>query len=93
MSSPVWACALSGSFAGKRHVFNWHITVTYDPNDRQEREDTWGEIEAARSLMSGPWILCGDFNTTRHPLEKKNCIAEELIKPWLTFQILMKIWN
>ena len=32
-----------------------------------------GEIGAARGLFSGPWILCVDFNTTRHPSEKKNC--------------------
>jgi len=32
-----------------------------------------GELGAARGLMTGPWVLCGDFNTTRHPSEKKNC--------------------
>lgn len=25
------------------------------------------------SLISGPWVVSRDFNTVRHPSEKKNC--------------------
>ena len=24
-------------------------------------------------MIEGPWVLCGDFNIVRYPLEKKNC--------------------
>lgn len=41
---------------------------------RVEREETWEEFEAARGLFLGPWVLCGDFNTSRHPSEKKRCL-------------------
>lgn len=37
-------------------------------------KDTWGELGAARDLCSGLWVLCGDFNTTRYPSEKKRCL-------------------
>ena len=52
------------SFTRKNQEFQWHLTGVYAPNDRQEREETWWEIGAARGLNSGPWVLCGDFNTT-----------------------------
>ncbi|KAG5630999.1 hypothetical protein H5410_002716 [Solanum commersonii] len=58
---------------GKCQDFNWHLTGVYAPNDREEREETWWEIGPARGLITGPWVLCGDFNTVKHPSEKKNC--------------------
>ncbi|XP_049406103.1 uncharacterized protein LOC125869691 [Solanum stenotomum] len=71
--SSVGMYSVSCSLVGKTQDFKWHLTCIYAPNHRQEREETWGEIGATRGLFSGPCILCGDFNTTRHPLEKKNC--------------------
>ncbi|XP_060216839.1 uncharacterized protein LOC132644270 [Lycium barbarum] len=71
--SSVGAYSVSCSFSGIDEDFNWHITGVYAPNDRVEREETWWEIGAARGLISGPWVLCGDFNIVRHPSEKKNC--------------------
>ncbi|WMV18959.1 hypothetical protein MTR67_012344 [Solanum verrucosum] len=53
--------------------FKWHLTGVYAPNDRVEREETWWEVGAARGLFTGPWVLCGDFNTVRYPSEKFNC--------------------
>ncbi|WMV31298.1 hypothetical protein MTR67_024683 [Solanum verrucosum] len=46
-----------------------------------EREETWWELGAARGLFTGPWVLCGDFNTVRYPSEKFNCsrISRSLI--------------
>ncbi|KAG5591117.1 hypothetical protein H5410_041631 [Solanum commersonii] len=37
------------------------------------REEAWWEIASARGLISSPWVVSIDFNTVRHPLEKKNC--------------------
>ncbi|XP_075092532.1 uncharacterized protein LOC142172752 [Nicotiana tabacum] len=39
-----------------------------------ERKEVWWEIGAARGLFTGPWVVCGDFNTVRYPSEKKNCV-------------------
>ncbi|WMV37052.1 hypothetical protein MTR67_030437 [Solanum verrucosum] len=36
--------------------------------------ELWEELGAMRSLCEGPWVVCGDFNTTRFPSEKINCI-------------------
>ncbi|WMV19240.1 hypothetical protein MTR67_012625 [Solanum verrucosum] len=41
---------------------------------RVAREETWEEFGAGRGLFSGPWVLCGDFNTSRLPSEKKSCL-------------------
>lgn len=62
------------SSVGKSQNLNWHLTGVYAPNGRVEREDTWGELGAATGLYSGPWVQCGDFNTTRYPTEKKRCL-------------------
>ncbi|KAG5607522.1 hypothetical protein H5410_029014 [Solanum commersonii] len=43
------------------------------PQMTVEREETWWELGAARGLFTGPWVLCGDFNTVRYPSEKFNC--------------------
>lgn len=47
------------------------MTGVYAPNDTLEREETWGK-RAARGLINGSWVLCGDFNTVRYPYEKAN---------------------
>ncbi|KAG5586275.1 hypothetical protein H5410_046709 [Solanum commersonii] len=47
-------------------------------NNKSLNKGTHGTIKKKgmyelKGLELGPWILCGDFDTTRHPLEKKNC--------------------
>ncbi|WMV38105.1 hypothetical protein MTR67_031490 [Solanum verrucosum] len=71
--SSVGMYSITCSFTGICQDFSWHLTGVYAPNDRVEREETWWEIGAARGLIAGPWVLCGDFNTVRYPSEKKNC--------------------
>lgn len=39
----------------------------------ERRGKKHGEVGAARGLCEGQWVLCGDFNTVRHPSEKKKC--------------------
>ncbi|KAF3645754.1 putative COP9 signalosome complex subunit 4-like [Capsicum annuum] len=60
-------------FTGKCQDISWHLTGVYAPSEGAEREETSWEIGAARGLVTGSWILCGDFNIVRHPSEKKNC--------------------
>lgn len=31
-----------------------------------------GRLEQPEGLVSGPWVLCGDFNTVRCPSEMEN---------------------
>ncbi|KAG5575491.1 hypothetical protein H5410_055625 [Solanum commersonii] len=69
----VGAFSVSVCFSGKNLDFKWHLTSVYAPNDRAEKEETWWEQGAARGLFTGPWVLCGDFNTVRYPSEKYNC--------------------
>ncbi|KAG5616440.1 hypothetical protein H5410_016264 [Solanum commersonii] len=51
----------------------WFITAVYAPCDGKERKELWEELGAMRSFCEGPWVVCGDFNTTRFPSEKTNC--------------------
>lgn len=52
--------------------FSWFITGVYASNSRIERQDLWWELAASRGLCNGPWVVCGDFNTTRHSNERSN---------------------
>ncbi|XP_070040904.1 uncharacterized protein [Nicotiana tomentosiformis] len=54
----------------------------YAPNCRIERRTIWREIGAVRGLMEGPWAVCGDFNVTRYPSEKRDCSrrASEMVE-------------
>ncbi|WMV51457.1 hypothetical protein MTR67_044842 [Solanum verrucosum] len=58
---------------GKTQNFSWHLSGVYAPNNREEREEVWGELGAVKSLFNGPWVIAGDFNVVRFPSEKKNC--------------------
>ncbi|WMV40484.1 hypothetical protein MTR67_033869 [Solanum verrucosum] len=71
--SSVGAFSVSVCFSGKNLDFKWHLTSVYASNDRAEREETWWELGATKGLFTGPWVLCGDFNTVRYPSEKYNC--------------------
>ncbi|WMV44404.1 hypothetical protein MTR67_037789 [Solanum verrucosum] len=72
--SSVGEYSVSCSLSRKDQDFKWHLTGVYAPNDRVEREETWWELGAARGLFSGPWVLCGEFNTVRYPTEKRDGI-------------------
>ncbi|XP_020272560.1 uncharacterized protein LOC109847740 [Asparagus officinalis] len=45
---------------------NWRFTSTsvYAPTDRDDGDVCWWELNRVRDIFSGPWVLCGDFNTT-----------------------------
>ena len=48
----------------------------YAPNCYVERRLVWEEIRAIRSLIEGPWAVCGDFNVLRFISEKRNCLRK-----------------
>ena len=41
--------------------------VVYASYDRNEKMELWEELGAMRNLYDGPWVVCGDSNTTRFP--------------------------
>lgn len=55
-----------------RQDFTWFITGVYGSNNRRERLKLWWELAASRGLFNGPWVICGDFNTTRFSSERSN---------------------
>lgn len=59
---------------GINQDLSWFSTTVYASCDRNERMDLWEELGAIRSLCEGPWVVCGDFKTTRFPSEKTNCV-------------------
>ncbi|XP_075112012.1 uncharacterized protein LOC142182049 [Nicotiana tabacum] len=68
------AYTLTCKFEALLQNFQCHITGVYAPNCRIERKIVWREIGAVRGLMEGPWAVCGDFNVTRYPSEKRECL-------------------
>lgn len=71
--SSIGEYSISCCFTGVSQDLKWLLTGVYAPIKREERIEAWWEIGAARCLFTGPWVLCGDFNTVRFPSEKKNC--------------------
>nr|XP_016487802.1 PREDICTED: uncharacterized protein LOC107807866 [Nicotiana tabacum] len=67
------AYTLTCKFDALVQNFQCHITGVYAPNCRIERKEVWREIGAVRGLMEGPWAVCGNFNVTRYPSEKREC--------------------
>ncbi|KAG5630554.1 hypothetical protein H5410_002271 [Solanum commersonii] len=48
----------------------WFLLAVYASCDRNERMDLWEDLGAMRRLCEGPWVVSGDFNTTRFPPRK-----------------------
>lgn len=61
-------CKLTDS----RQDFTWFITGVYGSNCRMERLELWWELAAIRGMCNGPWVICGDINTTRFSSERSN---------------------
>lgn len=51
---------------------SWSLSGVYAPTNRVERNQLWSELVAVKGLYEGPWVICGDFNTTRFPCERKH---------------------
>lgn len=45
----------------------------YMPQTVEKKEKKYGGIGVVRGLFRGPWVVAGDFNVVRFPLEKKHC--------------------
>ncbi|XP_074282800.1 uncharacterized protein LOC141607350 [Silene latifolia] len=45
-----------------RKVVFWY-TLVYGFNKSQEREPLWKALKGFSALISGPWLVCGDFNS------------------------------
>ncbi|KAG5591942.1 hypothetical protein H5410_042456 [Solanum commersonii] len=70
--SSVGMYSVSNSCTGKNQDFSRHLNRVYAPNDIHEGEETWGKLV----LLGGCVKDLGystDFNTLRHPSEKKIC--------------------
>lgn len=85
-------------FSLRDQNFTLHLTGVYGPYTRHEKKDLLRELAVIRGICPGPWVTCGDFNTTRFASERRtsssftadmadfaNCIEElKLIDPPLT---------
>jgi hypothetical protein len=48
------------------------ITNVYAPFDHDLTQDFVTEMVSLTSVVSGPWLILGDFNLIRVPSEKNN---------------------
>ncbi|XP_077216001.1 uncharacterized protein LOC143850662 [Tasmannia lanceolata] len=48
----------------------WRFMAVYGPARASERSGLWAELNEIQEQWQGPWIVEGDFNTIRFPLEK-----------------------
>lgn len=72
--------SVSCSLVGKTQDLKWHLIGIYAPNHRQEREETWGKMGAARGLF---FEVLGFYvgTSTQLGIHQKRRIAEESTKP------------
>ena len=48
----------------------WQFTIVYGPTLRHLKKELWQELDMLRPDPSIAWIISGDFNVIRTPLEK-----------------------
>lgn len=58
-------------FINRDNNSNWACNSVYVPNERTLRSDFWNEVRLVKNLLSIPWAIYEDFNTTFN-LEDKN---------------------
>ncbi|XP_074305236.1 uncharacterized protein LOC141640286 [Silene latifolia] len=49
---------------------HFFLTMIYAFNGVQERKSLWTRLGYFKNHISGPWLLCGDFNTVLSPCER-----------------------
>ncbi|XP_071739795.1 uncharacterized protein [Rutidosis leptorrhynchoides] len=58
------------------------IVNVYGPHDDANKLTVWASLENFVGEHDVAWILGGDFNEVRDPLERKNCIFKERRASW-----------
>ncbi|KAF3628593.1 hypothetical protein FXO37_29319 [Capsicum annuum] len=53
--------------------FTWFLSAVYAECGRNERKGLWWELAVVRSMCDGQWVVCGNFNVTRYPIERIDC--------------------
>lgn len=56
------AFSVSLRFRNTNDGFTWIFTFVYGVTDPADYEQFWQEIQDVRLLMTGPWLLGGDWN-------------------------------
>lgn len=70
--SKIGAHSLTCYFEARSQNFTWNLTGIYGSNTRKGKKELWEEVGSSRELFDGPWVVCGDFNTTRFTSDKKD---------------------
>ncbi|KAG5614400.1 hypothetical protein H5410_014224 [Solanum commersonii] len=48
----------------------WHISIVYAKNSYNHRKILWKNLRNITTSITGPWLVCGDFNEVTNALEK-----------------------
>ncbi|XP_077251404.1 uncharacterized protein LOC143890568 [Tasmannia lanceolata] len=62
--------SISIRFRCRARGCQWLMTTVYGPSRARERRLLWPELKSIRDQWQGAWLIGGDFNTVRFPLEK-----------------------
>ncbi len=58
----------------------FYLTNVYGPATWAGKEEFCQELAALKTVCTGPWVLCGDFNCTRNHLERTGrCWSNKLM--------------
>ncbi|PHT30775.1 hypothetical protein T459_35718 [Capsicum annuum] len=61
---------LTHKLVGIGQNITWFLSVVYADCSRVIRKELWEELATIRNSCDGPWVVSGDFNTTRYPNER-----------------------
>jgi exonuclease III len=50
----------------------WWLTNVYGPTNHADKDEFMQELRNVRSVIQGPWMLCGDFNMIYQACDKSN---------------------
>jgi endonuclease/exonuclease/phosphatase family metal-dependent hydrolase len=50
----------------------WWLTNVYGPTNHADKDEFMQELRNVRSVIQGPWMLCGDFNMIYQTYDKSN---------------------
>jgi hypothetical protein len=66
------AYSITTSFSCNATDLDFFLTNVYGPSDHAYSNDFLQSIREVQNIVSGPWILLGDFNLVRGPADKSN---------------------
>ncbi|PNT74395.1 hypothetical protein BRADI_1g14005v3, partial [Brachypodium distachyon] len=65
LKQSLWDRSVSAQFDCCASSLTFWVTNVYEPNSEADRDNFFQELFDLQQIVTGPWIIAGDFNTVR----------------------------